>query len=312
MSLTYRPFRAGDLGALAHLTALTMPRDPVNESRLAANVLLEPNFRPEGLTVAADADAGPVGFLYATAEGDQGYLTIGSVHPDFQRQGIGTALLDAATSHLRTRGAVAVTVSGYPAAYFTPGLDTGTYPQTQRLLAKHGFERQYTAAAMHCDLDSYAGDPAAPDLIKRRESEGYTFGPARLDDLPEAIAFASATLAPDWGTVIRDSQLRFRRDGARVLLARKPDGAIAGFATYGAYEDALERFGPFGVDPDLRGTGLGRILLHLTLRAMRAEGAHGAWFLWTGEDSPAGHLYRSAAFDVVRRFDVMRADLTTD
>ena len=42
---------------------------------------------------------------------------------------------------------------------------------------------------------------------------------------------------------------------------------------------------------------------------MRAEGAHSAWFLWTGEDSPAGHLYRSTGFDVVRRFEVMRAPL---
>jgi hypothetical protein len=42
---------------------------------------------------------------------------------------------------------------------------------------------------------------------------------------------------------------------------------------------------------------------------MRAQGLHGAWFLWTGEQSPAGHLYRKAGFHVTRRFDIMSKTL---
>lgn len=62
----------------------------------------------------------------------------------------------------------------------------------------------------------------------------------------------------------------------------------------------------FGVDPEQRGTGLGKILLHLAMTMMRAEGLHSSWFLWTGEASPAGRLYTKAGYEITRRFHVMR------
>ncbi|MFE0376996.1 GNAT family N-acetyltransferase [Streptomyces inhibens] len=75
---------------------------------------------------------------------------------------------------------------------------------------------------------------------------------------------------------------------------------------HGAYDGTAERFGPFGVRKELRGAGLGKVLLHLTLERMRALGVHGAWFLWTGEQSPAGRLYRGSGFTTTRRFTVLR------
>ncbi len=65
----------------------------------------------------------------------------------------------------------------------------------------------------------------------------------------------------------------------------------------------------FFVKPSLRGAGLGKILLYETLDLMRQRGSHGAWFLWTGEESPAGKLYRRAGFTITRRFNVMKKTL---
>jgi GNAT superfamily N-acetyltransferase len=107
---------------------------------------------------------------------------------------------------------------------------------------------------------------------------------------------------------VRDSVLQHGRID-RVLVARHPDGHMVGFSTYGAYRGLRERFGPYGVDESSRGTGLGKVLLHDTLTRMRAEGAQSAWFLWTGENSPAGHLYLRSGFHITRRFDVLRSDL---
>ncbi len=96
-------------------------------------------------------------------------------------------------------------------------------------------------------------------------------------------------------------------DATKTAEGNDAGGArIVGFALYGAYRGVGERFGPFGVDPELQGTGLGKILLHLTMTRMRAEGLHSSWFLWTGEQSPAGHLYAKAGYTVTRRFHVMR------
>jgi mycothiol synthase len=316
VNVTYRTFRAGDLAALAELTARGIPRDVLSTERLAENVLLEPNFRPEGLILAVDEDDDLLGMIYATVADqgvphlpEDGFITLGAVDPQHRGSGIGRGLLDRAVSHLRDRGARRVTVAGYPQAYVVPGVDAETYPDAIDLLEAGGFVRRSTAAAMHLDLDAFVTPQRVLDLASRRTDDGYRFATATWDDLPELCRFATDRLAPDWGSVIRNAVLRDRRGPDRIEIARRPEGPVVGFAMSGAYEDMLERFGPFGVDERLRRSGLGRILLHRTLRRMRAQGAHGAWFLWTGEDDPAGRLYQDTGFEVVRRFEILAREL---
>lgn len=313
-AITYRNLQSGDAARLAELTQVAMPRDGIDAAWLTENVLLDVNHHPEGLIIAAEGRE-PVGFIYAVRSGhgtkhdpDGGWITIGCVHPRARRQGIGTELLHRALDHLHRSGARHVTYSGYPPAYFLPGLDAEAYPAGAALLAKAGFIPQYTAVAMSADLTTYATPPEVHELANRRAAEGYQVAAAKVEDLPEVIAFACTALAPDWGGAVRESVLRYARP-ERTWLVRAHD-EVVGFATYGAYRGLIERFGPFGVDERLRGTGLGKILLHRTMTAMRAEGVHGAWFLWTGEQSPAGHLYRSAGFEVTRRFEVLRHPLS--
>ena len=311
MAIIYRSHRHGDAAALAALTAVAMPQDAVDTAWFTENVLLDAGFQPEGLIVA-EADGVPVGFVYAVttagaapAPGEQGgWLTIGCVHPDHRGRGVGTALLERACTWLHQRGAAWVNVAAYPAAYFVPGLDAVAYPEAARLLETHGFTRLYTAAAMSMELSTYRTPAEVLALAEQRSAEGYQLGPATPDDLPEVLEFAGRQFAPDWAQAVRDAVLRHGHLD-RLRIVRGPQG-LAAFAIYGAYRGLRERFGPFGVDESLRGTGLGKILLHHTLTAMRAEGAQSAWFLWTGEESPAGHLYRRTGFTVTRRFDVLR------
>ncbi|MBZ2197415.1 GNAT family N-acetyltransferase [Occultella gossypii] len=316
LQVTYRAHRPGDAARLAELTTVAMPRDAVSEDWFTHTVLLDPNFDPDGLIVAVDEATGQAqGFVYAVRAGrgigpdpDGGWITIGCVRPDARRQGIGTELVRRAGAFLAGKGAHWVNYAAYPLAYFVPGLDTAAYPDAARLFERAGFRRLYTAAAMSLDLADYATPSDVLDLRAARVADGYAFAAARPDDLPEVISFAAQRLAPDWGEAVRDSVLQHGRID-RVLLARHPEGPVVGFSTYGAYRGLRERFGPYGVDETSRGTGLGKVLLHETLTRMRAEGAQSAWFLWTGEDSPAGHLYLRSGFRITRRFDVLRADL---
>ncbi|MGM7670312.1 GNAT family N-acetyltransferase [Microbacterium sp. A93] len=314
--VTYRGHRSGDAVRLADLTAVAMPRDAISADWFTHTVLLDPNFDPDGLIVAVDADTDDVlGFVYAVRAGrgigpdpDGGWITIGCVDPHARRQGIGTELLRRAKSFLAGKGAKWINYAAYPLAYFVPGLDAQAYPEAAALFEKNGFQKLYTAAAMSINLSEYAMPEEVRELRATRVAEGYSFAAAGPDDLPETLSFASQRLAPDWGEAVRDSVLQNGRID-RVIVARHPDGQMVGFATYGAYRGLRERFGPYGVDESCRGTGLGKVLLHDTLTRMRAEGAQSAWFLWTGEESPAGHLYLRSGFHITRRFDVLRADL---
>ena len=160
---------------------------------------------------------------------------------------------------------------------------------------------------MHRDLLDYTYPPAVGDLKKQREAEGYSFGPAAHGDFPELIRFANEQFNPDWGRAIREGILQ-GLDPSQVLAAKNGD-RIVGFAMFGGYEGIRERFGPFGVDENEQGKGLGKILLHETLHAMKQRTIQGAWFLWTSETSAAGHLYLKHGFRTYRKFHVMVKDL---
>ncbi|TDE10189.1 N-acetyltransferase [Jiangella asiatica] len=306
------------MDALVALVEAGQPADPVTRDWFAENVLLDPNFDPDGLIVAVDGGE-PVGFVHAVSgwrgagsipvDPDGGWLTIGTVHPAARRRGIGTKLVERALAFLRDGGAHWANWSAYPPAYFLPGLDAERYPDGLRLLERLGFQTLYRPVAMDLGLATYTMPEPVAQLLAARQTEGFTVGPARLDDLPDVMAFAAEQLAPDWGEAIRQSVLRYGRPG-RVVVCRDPDGVMVGFATYGAYRGLPERFGPFGVAPVRRGLGLGKVLLHVTLARMRAEGAHSAWFLWTGPETPAGRLYLDAGFTITRTFTVLRAPLS--
>jgi len=83
--------------------------------------------------------------------------------------------------------------------------------------------------------------------------------------------------------------------------------AFRGEEVVGYAQHRAERFGPFGVNPDLRSRGIGRVLLAHMLLEMRKKGYHAAWFLWTGDY--AAKLYSQCGFHEVRRFAVLKKDL---
>jgi GNAT superfamily N-acetyltransferase len=211
-------------------------------------------------------------------------------------------------SWLGERGARTALFSPYTPNYLLPGLDRERYPEADALLASLGFTRRYDAVAMDRSLNDHVVPADVQDLRRRREAEGYRFATPTDDDLPGLVQMAGERFNPDWARGIREAVVQ-GLPLERVLATWGPDGTLLGWAMCGAYEDVLERFGPFGVVPESRGTGLGKILLHLTLQRMRALGAHSAWFLWTGRETPAGYLYRGADFTVTRTFTILSAPL---
>ncbi|GAA2758790.1 GNAT family N-acetyltransferase [Actinopolymorpha rutila] len=313
-----RGFRPGDGAALVEAWRRALPLDPMSYPRFRDLVLLDANFDPDGLRIALDGDR-LMGAAYAVRrrvamvggdlEPGTGWLPFFFVTPDARGVGVGRAVVRSALDWLRNQGAREVFFASYTPNYVLPGLDAEAYPEADALLRDLGFERRSEAAAMDRSLVGYR----LPDELRARVDDlvagGHRFGTPTGDDLVEVVRLAGEDFSPDWARAIRSAVVAgLPLD--RIVGAWDPDGTLAGWAMHAAYENVLERFGPFGVRPDRRGTGLGRILLHLTLERMRAAGAHSAWFLWTGERSPAGQLYRSTGFAVTRRFAVLRAELT--
>ncbi|MET7330692.1 GNAT family N-acetyltransferase [Nonomuraea sp. NPDC005650] len=307
--VTVRAFASGDEVSLVDAWNRSMPADPTTSAWFRDCVLLDPNFDPEGLRVAVSGGR-VVGCAYGVRrltplapgtdlEPDTGWIPFFFVVPEHRGGGLGRRLVGEALAFLERTGRLKVDFSSYTPNYVLPGADVELYPDGYRLLNGLGFRTLYSPVAMDRTLVGYVTPDEVRELRAKRESEGYVFRSPTDGELPELIRFAAGAFNPDWGEAIRQ-----HRDPKRMIIAKKDQ--IVGFALYAAYRGVPERFGPFGVDPDRRGTGLGKILLHLTMTMMRAEGLHSSWFLWTGEASPAGRLYARAGYEVTRRFHVMR------
>jgi GNAT superfamily N-acetyltransferase len=312
-----RSFGVGDGPALAEVWTAAAPADPIGYRRFRDLFLLDRNFDAAGLKVAI-VDNQIVGAAYAVrrlipASGDDlepstGWIPFFFVHPSFRGRGLGRELLTAAMDWLRSHGRSEVFFSSYTPNYFLPGLDAARYPAAGRLLAALGFERQYDAVAMDRSLVGYEIPAEVGKRIQALETEGYSFGIPTGDELTALITIAGDDFNPDWARAVREAVVA-GMPLDRIVVARDPGRGILGWAMHGTYEGVIDRFGPFGVLPASRGTGLGKVLLHLTLERMVALGAHSAWFLWTGEKSAAGQLYLKAGFDITRTFTILRAPL---
>lgn len=314
-----RTFRSGDGAALAEAWTRSAPQDAMTPRRLRDLVLLDRNFDANGLFVAEDAGGRIVGSAYAVRrrvahdgadlEETTGWIPFFFVTPDHRRRGLGRDLLVSALEWLRGHGVEEVYFSSYTPNYVLPGLDAARYPAASALLASLGFELVERPSAMDRSLIGYEMPPEVRERIDALRAEGWYLGSPQGDDLIDLIRIAGESFNSDWARAIREGIVS-GLPPERIVLARDPSGRVIGWGMHGTYEAVIERFGPFGVLPESRGTGLGKALLHLTLERMTALGAHSAWFLWADEGSTASKLYERTGFAATRTFDILRATLT--
>lgn len=319
-----RAYRGDDEPALIALWNATMTHDRITPAVFRTRVLLDLNFRPEGLLVAEATGPGGqgsalIGFVLSLTrqvpqfldglEPERAWITAFGVDAEHRRQGVGRALFAAALEQLEREGRKAVLISPYTPNYFIPGVDLDAYPGAVLFLHAQGWKTISEPISMRAEL---TGFQMAEEVVRREQAlagEGYAVRPVTAADLPELMPFIARHFGWDWVRFAQDYLLELFGPGSDqicflVATHREEGGAerIVGYC-----QQRRERFGPFGVDPALRSKGLGRVLLFHCLHDMLAKGFHAAWFLWTGED--AARLYSVAGFHKVRRFAVMKKDL---
>ncbi len=301
-----RPYRAGDEPGLLETWNASMWADPIDAVTWRGRYLLDPNFAPETTPVAVDPATGEiVGFVHGYTDrspagpGTDAWIVGFGVRESHRRQGIGTALMHAFEAHVSPIGVTKVLYGPYIPSYVTPGIDVNAYADAVAFLGAIGVDEGARPLSMKANLTSYRAEASAETRERDRASEGITIRRAEPRDIVPLLAFLEEHFPhwkPDAIGVMRDL---FGGDPRTVTLHVAEDhGTIIGYA-----QTRAERFGPFGVNEAYRGRGVGAVLLSRTLRAMRAEGYHSAWFLWTSDRT--AKLYREHGFEEVRRFVMM-------
>ncbi len=309
-----RPYTGADESALIELWNAAMSCDRINPAVFRSRVLLDLNFHPGGLLLA-EQDGALVGFILSIMrqvpqfldgiEPERGWITAFGVHPAYRRAGIGRALFDAALERMAAMGRQEVYISPYTPNYFLPGVDTGAYPEAMEFLKATGWKMISEPISMHAETTRFQVPVEVIERERALAEEGTHIRPVGSADLPDLMAFIARHFGWDWVRFAQETLLELFGPGSDQIcfLVATQNEHIVGYC-----QQRRERFGPFGVDPALRGKGLGRVLLFRCLEDMLAKGFHSAWFLWTGAD--AARLYSLAGFRQVRQFAVFKKDIT--
>lgn len=307
-----RPYRGSDEAALLAVWQAAMTHDRISADLFHTKVLLDANFLPENLPVAV-VDGRVVGFALAITrqtplflqglEPEKAWVTAFGVHPDTQRRGIGRALFAHIFERLAERKTLEI--APYVPNYFVPGVDVAAYPGTIAFLETVGFRTFERAISMGANLTGFQIPPEVLALERKREQEdGLTIRPVTSADLPDLMPFIAAHFGWDWYRHTREYLLEYFGDSPSLVcvMVARLRGEVVGYC-----QQRRERFGPFGVRPDMRNLGVGRLLLFRCLAAMSARQVYYAYFLWTEEN--AARLYAQAGFERRREFAILRREL---
>jgi mycothiol synthase len=304
-----RAFTGADESALIDLWNQTMHLDTINPGVFRTKVLLDLNFNPEGLLICQTRDD-LVGFVLSVKrqvplflqglEPELAWITAFGVHPDHRRQGIGSQLFEAAADRLRSMGCTKILISPYTPNYFIPGVDVNGYPAAMAFLGKMEWQTTSRPISMQADLNGFQIPQDIRQTALDLDKAGIQVRPAAPGDLPSLFTFIQQHFGWDWVRFAREYLLALFGPRAEdiVFLVAVRDGEIIGYC-----QQRRERFGPFGVAPEMRSRGIGRVLLFHCLAEMASRSTHCAWFLWTSEE--ASRLYALAGFEKARQFAVM-------
>lgn len=254
-------------------------------------------FPPEfsgGSHVLGYLDTQLVGYTHVDRTGDAFGRRVAEllVHPQYRRQGYGTAVLrevvDKVPQNLRVWA-------------------HGDHPAAARLAEQFHLHRARELLVM-------AVSSAGAEWPEPEPGPGYrlrTFVPAQDEQAMVAANAKAFDWHPEQGALtveqLRATEVESWFDPAGFFLAENERGEVVGFHQTKVHPPNPERFGGepvgevyvVGVDPDTQGSGLGRALTLAGLRYLRDRGLGQVILYVEGDNAPAVAVYRRLGFESV-------------
>lgn len=300
-----------DIGKVVDLWNVCLPCDRIEEERLwglCRNV----NYDPAGAFVAEESGR-IVGFVLAIVRKvplvgvglseDTGWILALGVHPECVGQRIGRHLLEVALTFLRSLGRRVVRVSAFPEYYFFPGIDE-RYREILAVFEAVGFER----VAEPVDMVKSLRDFEVPEWVMRTErslgEEGMAFGPCEERHYERFDWFMKSHFPGTW--YLRARRYMDERGDPKLVFLCVQEEEVIGFVRLGV-KGRRGSIDSIGVWEDLRGRGIGSVLLFKALEEMFRRGACECFIGYTG----AIRFYEKAGATMVRRYIQMQKLLST-
>jgi mycothiol synthase len=184
----------------------------------------------------------------------------------------------------------------------------GDHPAARRLAERHGFVLDRTLLHLVTPLLSPSSLPSLPVLSHETAPDalpsGFTLDSMRVGADDEEWVDLNARIFdthPEQGRLsVADLKARQAEpwfDAGDVLMLRDASGRLVGYDWVKVEPGAAEgEIYVLGVDAELAGRGLGRVLLQAGLARLAERGCDQAGLYVEADNEAAVHLYRSAGF----------------
>ncbi len=228
------------------------------------------------LCLSAYIDDKIVGMMFATrrdVRGQQlGYIKLMGVHESFRRKKIATRLYEISEQRLKEKGAKTIRIYDVPLNYFMPGIDP-RYTPAVCFAFKMGFKQFGESINMVAYLDKLDLNTSAEE--KNLENHDIEIRRATQADTPKI----KELLCAEWQLWNNELDMAMADNPPSVHVAFI-NGSLRAFSAHNANNKGTGWFGPMGTHPDMRGKGVGTILLKRCLLDMRHQGHKQAIIPW--------------------------------
>ena len=282
-----------DLEKAAEFLNKNLDYDTMTPGLLREKLYDDPGANPD-LCFSAYREGEVVGFLFAVVRQIKddlyGYIKLVAVEGKCRRQGIGSALYDAAEKALTNVGVSLIRWLDVPLNYFMPGIDP-RYTPAICLAWKKGFTQFGESINMVADLTVSEWDTSDEEL--QLAGKGLEIRRAVKNDKTGLLRF----LEQDWLLWQHETLMALENEPPSAHIALR-DGEILAFSLHDANNKGTGWFGPMGTHASLRGMGVGSLLLKRCLKDMRQQGYTTAIIPWVGPVAFYAH-YVNARIDRV-------------
>ncbi len=267
------PFGPAHLPAFTAWFAALPGNEAWTEPWVRFKTLEDDTYDPE-LMITAEADGEPVGFLIGNVANDVGWIRSFIVHPALRRQGIGTLLFDAVEQRLRERGITDINVGWALPRYLLPGIDV-TYTPAIIFLDHRGYQTN-RETRVNMDVVLAGRDFGTAEAEARLEGLGVAVRRATPEDRDQIEALCHAEGYSGWAAET-GLALEMTRIPVFVAVASNKVRAFAAHSLGGPIH-----FGPMLTAADLRGLGIGSVLLKRCLQDWQRDGVERCEISWAG------------------------------
>lgn len=249
----------------------------------------------KGANFTAIIDGVIVGFINCQYSDEKGQVTLILVNSKYQRQGVGTALLNEAKKYLKMNGVKTIFIGCGVGTYFWPGVPTNLL-SVVNFFKKNGLKTNETNLDMVGNLENYQ---TPKEVLENVSTLNLQFETLKEEDRKDLIEFEKQSF-PNWVKFFEDTP---KDKVYLVKLDNKIVGSVILIDSDGFVWSKLLNnpggFGALGVADEYRGRGIGLAFATKATEILKERGVKNSFLGWTYLDEWYGKL----GYKVWREYD---------